>query len=408
MSNLKRVLNLPEVVFFAFGVILGAGIYTIIGKAAGSGGNMLWLSFSIAALTALFSLFAYAELISMYPASGGEYSFVKAAAGRGWATVMGIIVCLTGIISAATISLAFAGYFSELLKIPLRITALAIITFILIVNILGIKHSSVVNIIFTVLETCGLMFVIYSAAPSIGNENYFELPPEGINGLLAGAALCFFAFTGFEDVVKLAEETKEPEKKIPKGLFIAALIVIVIYLAMAISVVSMIPFSELASSESPLSDVVEKRFGKNGAIVIALVALFSTANSLLSNMLGASRVIFNIGKENKKMKLFSYVLPKRKTPLYALLLVASVSAAISLIGDIKKVALFTNFFVFIAFIIINITVIYLRKKEKEKERPFKIPLSPGNIPIISVVAIMMLVVLIVYTIFGLLQGTISG
>jgi APA family basic amino acid/polyamine antiporter len=405
MGELKRTLNLTEVVFFASGVILGAGIYTIIGKAAGAGGNMLWLSFAIAAVTALLTLFAYAELVSIYPSSGGEFTFVNETAGLKWAYVVGVMVALSGIISSATISLGFAGYFSELVEFPQKIIALGIIALILAVNILGIRHSSVVNIIFTILETGGLLFVIYSAAPAVGEVNYFELPENGINGLLAGAAICFFAFTGFEDAVKLAEETKNPEKNIPKGLFISAFIVMIIYLCVAFVVISMIPFKELAESDSPLSTVIEKRFGSSGAIIIAVVALFSTSNSLLSNMLGASRVIYNVGKENKTLGFFGKVNSKTKTPVLALIAAAGLAALFSLIGDVRLVALLTNFFV--TFIIINVTVIYLRVKQKDLKRPFKIPGNIKGIPVISIISIVMVTLLMIYTIYGITTGMLE-
>jgi basic amino acid/polyamine antiporter, APA family len=407
MAGLKRTLNLAEIIFFAAGVILGAGVYTVIGQAAGQAGNMLWLSFSIAALTALFSLFAYAELCALYPYSGGEFSFVSESLGIRWAYVVGTMVVLSGIISAATISIGFAGYLSELVEAPEKLSALCIIGFIFLVNVLGIRHSSIVNIIFTILEVCGLIFVLYSAAPDVGNIHYLEMPEGGVSGLLTAAAICFFAFTGFEDGVKLAEETKNPEKTIPKGLFIATTIVVIIYLLMSVAVVSTIPFKELAESGSPLSVVVEKRYGSTGAIVIAIVALFSTSNSLLSNMLGASRILYNFGKKNKKVKWFSRLLPKRKTPIIALLACAGITAVFSLIGDIKKVALITNFFVFLTFLLINISVIHLRIKKKNKERPFRIPGNVRNIPVVSVVAIAMLLVLLVYTVVGLMEGTVQ-
>lgn len=404
MPELKRTLNLAEVVFFAAGVILGAGIYAIVGKAAGAGGNMLWASFAISAFTALLSLFAYAELSALFPSSGGEFSFVKEAVGLRWAYVIGAMVALSGIMSSATISIGFAGYLSQLAQAPRHMMALGIIAFIFLINLLGIRQSSVVNIVFTLLETCGLLFVIYTAAPALGKVDYTELPPKGIHGLLTGAAICFFAFTGFEDAVKLAEETKRPERNIPRGLFIAALVVICIYLAIAVVAISMIPFEELARSESPLATVVEKRFGRQGALVIAGVALFSTSNSLLSNMLGASRVLFNFGKENKRLGLLSRLLPRRRTPVTGLIIAAGLAALFSLIGEIQKVALITNFFMFVTFFIMNATVIYLRIKQPQLKRPFKIPGNVRNVPVISVLAMLMVLLLISYTVYNLATG----
>ncbi|ASS48212.1 MAG: hypothetical protein A3D31_18845 [Candidatus Fluviicola riflensis] len=407
MAELKRTLNLAEVVFFASGVILGAGIYTVIGKAAGASGNTLWISFMIAAFTALLSLFAYAELVSVFPKAGGEYSYVRESIHLKWAYVVGTMVALSSIISSATISIGFAGYLSHLLDFPQQIAALIIIGLILGINLLGIRQSSVVNIVFTLLETAGLIFVIYAASPAVGDVSYVEMPENGIHGLIAGAALCFFAFTGFEDAVKLAEETKKPEKNIPKALFISAIVVMILYTCVALTVISMIPFQELAESDSPLSTVVEKRFGHNGAMIIAIVALFSTSNSLLSNMLGASRVLYSIGKEKNKLRFLGTVLPNRRTPVYALIVAALVAAAFSLIGKVEKVALITNFFVFITFIIINLTVIYLRIKQPNLKRPFRIPGNIKNIPVISIVAILMLVLMISYTVYGLSKDLIS-
>jgi APA family basic amino acid/polyamine antiporter len=408
MGELKRTLNLTEVIFFAAGVILGAGIYTVIGKAAGLSGNMLWVSFLIAAVTAVMSLFAYAELSALYPGSGGEYDFVKEAVSPRWAYVVGSMVALSGIISSATISIGFSGYLSELIDWPKTLTAIGIIAFIFLVNVAGIRHSSIMNIIFTIIETAGLIFVICSAAPSVGEISYTEMPEKGLHGLLLGAAICFFAFTGFEDAVKLGEETKEPEKNIPRGLFIASAIVIVIYLCVAVVVVSMIPFAELASSGSPLALVVEKRFGHTGALIIAIVALFSTSNSLLSNMLGSSRVLYNFGKESKRLSLLSRVLPGRKTPVIALAIAATIAAGFSLIGKVESVALMTNFLMFLTFLVINGTVIYLRIKKPDLKRPFKIPGSIGHVPVISVLAILMVLVLMSYTVYGLATGVAGG
>ena len=394
MAELKRTLSVSEVVFFATGVILGAGIYTIVGEAAGEGGNMLWLSFLISSTAALLTVLSYAELCSLYPKAGGEFFYAKEIIGVKPAYIIGLMVAMCGIVASATISLGFAGYLAQLLEFNKHLAALSIVGLIFLVNMIGIRQSSVVNIIFTIIETGGLLFVIFSALPTLGDINYMELPPAGISGIFGAAALGFFAFTGFEDTVKLAEETKKPETAIPKALFISSAIVIFLYVLVAILAVSAVPFSELANSESPLATIVEKRFGHTAAIVLALVALFSTSNSLLSNMLGASRVVYNIGKESKFLKLFAKVSSKHKTPVPALILVALAIVAFTFIKDVKNVALITNVFIFLVYITVNCLVIYLRVKDKETDRPFKIPLNINNIPVFSVAAIIILLVLL--------------
>ncbi|HEX8516592.1 MAG TPA: amino acid permease [Bacteroidia bacterium] len=403
MTKLKRTLNLVEIVFFASGVILGAGIYAVIGKAAGHGGNMLWLSFILSAATAVLTIFAYAELSAAYPKAGGEFYYVKETIGSKPAYFIGTIVALGGIIAAATISIAFAGYLSQLIDANKVLTSFGILALILLVNISGIKNSSGVNIVFTLIETAGLLFVIFSAAPDLKHANLLEAPPEGLSGILIGAALSFFAFTGFEDAVKLAEETRNPEKNIPKALFISSAIIIIIYLCLTIMVVAAIPFEELADSHHPLSTVIEKRFGHTGAVVLAIVALFSTSNSILSNMMGASRVLYTVGNENKKISWLGYISKKRKTPVIALIIVTCIAAAFAAIGNVENVAQIANFFVLLSFIFINITVIYIRIRHPEKKSPFRIPGNIRNVPVISILAIGMLLVLTGFNIYGLVR-----
>ena len=402
MAELKRTLGLAECIFFGVGSILGAGIYTLIGKVAGLSGNFIWLSFLIASVSALFTAFSYAELSAAFPKAGGEYMYAKKAFGKKTGIFLGVTISLNGIVSGATVAIGFAGYFAELIGINLLIGSLGIIVLIFVVNISGIKQSSVVNIIFTIIEVGGLLFVIYSAFPSIGKINYIELPPSGYNGILAASALAFFAYIGFEEIVKLAEETINPEKNIPRALFISSVIVIVIYSLVTVCAVSVIPYEELGKSESPLADIIGKKNGKTGVVIISVIALFATANTILSNMLGSSRVLLNMSKETKALKLLSYVSLKRKTPLAALILILIIMCGFALIGNIETIARIATVFIFITFIIVNLSVIVLRIREKEMVRPYRIPLSIKNIPAISVLGILTTLVLLSYSIYSLI------
>ncbi|HEY1009803.1 MAG TPA: amino acid permease, partial [Daejeonella sp.] len=224
-EKLKRTLSLAECIFFGVGSILGAGIYTIIGKVAGYAGNLTWLSFLIASFTALLTAFSYAELSAAYPKAGGEYVYTKKAMGVKAGTAIGFIIALNGIISGATVAVGFGGYLGELLDAPIVLGALGIIGVIFLVNVSGIRESSLINIIFTVIEFSGLVLVIVSAFSKIGSVNLFEGTNSGNTSVLIAASLGFFAFIGFEEIVKLAEETKNPRKTIPIALFIASGIV---------------------------------------------------------------------------------------------------------------------------------------------------------------------------------------
>ena len=402
-EKLHRVLGLGECIFFGVGVILGAGIYTVIGEAAAFGGNMLWLSFLFASLTAVMTAFSYAELSSTFPEAGGEYVYAKNAIGKKIAVILGIAITLNGIVSGAAISIGFAGYLAKLLEVSSWIASMGIIGLIFLVNIAGVRKSSLVNIVFTIIEVGGLFFVIYTAAPTFGKADYFEMPEGGIPHLLVASALCFYAYIGFEDVVKLSEETKNPERNIPRALFISCAIVVVIYTAIALLAVSAIPAEQLGQTKSPLADIVSGRFGTAAVTAISIIALFSTSNSILSNMTGSSRVVLEMAEEsnNRLGKFFAFVWPKTKAPLGGLTLIAIVMAFLSLIGDIKVVALIANFFIHITFIIVNVCVIVLRIKDKDLKRPFRVPGSINNIPVISLLGILLTLVMVVFSIYGL-------
>lgn len=402
-KKLKRALGLSECIFFGVGSILGAGIYAMIGKVAGLGGNMVWMAFIIASLTAIFSALSYAELSALFPKAGGEYVYIKKAAGQKAGTFFGMMISLNGIISGATVSLGFAGYFSQLIGVPALLASLGIILLIFLVNVSGIRQSSRLNIVFTIIEAGGLGFVIYAASSSLGKIDYFESPPGGLNSLLSAAALSFFAYIGFEEIVKLSEETRNPSKNIPRALITASFIVMAVYTLVAICAVSVIPWQELKNSQSPLADIVSKSFGANGALIISVIALFSTSNTILSNMLGSSRVLLNMSTEIGFLKRFSYISSKRQTPVAALIFILIVMSAFALIGNIETIARIANFFILLTFLMVNISVIVLRKTMKNAERPYRIPVNIKNIPLSSLLGILFTLVLTGYTVYGLLS-----
>ncbi len=404
MAELKRTLGVGAAIFFGVGSILGAGIYTIIGKVAGFSGNMLWLSFLIASITAICTVFSYSELSAAYPKSGGEYEYARKAFGKNTGLFLGIVISLNGIVSGATVATGFAGYLAELIQVDFLIGSLGIITLLFIVNISGIRESSVVNIIFTVIEAAGLLYIIYLASGSVGKVDLLDLPPDGINGLLMASALAFYAYIGFEEIVKLAEETNDPHKNIPRALFSASIIVLIGYTVVGICAVSALPFAELAASESPLAAIAKNESGQTGILIISIIALFATSNTILSNMLGSSRVLLNMAGDSKKFAWLSKVSHKRKTPINALILILAVMYGFALIGDIETIARIANVFIFMTFIVVNLAVIRLRFVDANLERPYRIPFAVGKMPVIPVFGILLTLLLFGYNFYSLLIG----
>ncbi|MEW6468890.1 MAG: APC family permease [Bacteroidota bacterium] len=401
MTELKRTLSLTQCVLFGIGSILGAGIYVLVGKVAGWSGNMAWLAFLLASLTALTTAFSYAELSAMYPRSGGEYVYADKAFGQRSGIMLGSLIALSGIVTAAAVALGFAGYLGMLTGLDMTAGALGILLLLFLVNVSGIRESSAVNAVFTIAEALGLFLVIFSslslsegkAEPAYGAET---------RGILTGASLAFFATIGFEKVVKLAEEAKAPERNIPRALFISTAIISVLYILVAYFSVRAVSPEELAASESPLATVVRNGLGYEAAMAISIIALFSTSNTVLADMLGSSRIVYHMGREIGFLKLFSWVSPGRQTPIPALLLVFVSASLITLIGNVETAARFAALFVFAAFVIIHLCVIALRVKEKTRERPYRMPVNVLNVPVISVAGILLTMILLGYNIYSLL------
>jgi basic amino acid/polyamine antiporter, APA family len=396
--SLKRELNLFHVVFAGIGIILGAGIYVLIGIAAGETGNSIWLSFLISAIVATFTGFSYAELSSMFKGNAGEYDYCKASFGKKLSSFVAILIVITGIVSAAAVALGFAGYFSSITSIKYIYSGIGIVVLMTLLNFWGIKDSNRFNILSTSIEFLGLLIIIFLGIGSFGSVDLLEMP-NGFFGVLKAGALVFFAFMGFETIIKLREETKNPEKTIPKAIIISIFVTAIVYVLVSIAAVSILPSNELAMSQSPLANVAEVSFGSSAFLVLAIIALFSTSNTVLLTMLTTSRMIYGLGKRKSIPILFSKVHKKRRTPHIAILLTGVLVFALVLIKDIELIADITTIFLFITFAIINLAVIILRYKTKK--RPFKMPLNIGKFPLLAFLGIIANLVMLYFSIMNL-------
>ncbi len=385
--ELKRELGLLEVTLSGIGIILGAGIYALIGKAAGLAGNSVWLSFAIASLIAVFTGLSYAELSSMFPKASAEHEYVRNAFGRKLAFVIGWLIILSGVIGAATVALGFGGYFNAFFKVPVIPSAIVLIVALSFLLFYGIKETTRFVIIATLIETAGLVIVIFIGLPYLGKVDYFEMP-YGWTGVFQASALVFFAYTGFESIVKLSEETKSPEKTIPKGLMLAIVASIFLYVTVAVSAVSVMGWERLSTSDAPFADLAFLTFGSNAFILLTAIAMFATANTVLMMMLGSSRIIYGMADSRTLPAILSRVHRSRRTPWIAILVTMVVSILFIFAGDIAFVANVDNFTLFVTFFIINAALILLRYKEPGMNRPFRVPLNAGRFPILPFLGIL--------------------
>ncbi|HII80286.1 MAG TPA: amino acid permease [Methanosarcina sp.] len=378
-SELKRELSLVEITLAGIGNILGAGIYVLLGKAAGLAGNLVWLSFLFAGMTAALSAFSYMELSSMYPRAGAEYEFVKKAFGERIGLFVGLLVVYFVIITSSAVALGFGRYFSNLFGVGSLVGAIGLFLFLSLVMVYGIKESAHLAVFISLIELSGLLLIIYAGLPHFGTVDYFEAPD--LAGLFKASALIFFAFLGFEDIVRLSQETKDAEKTTPKALLIAISFTVFLYVCVAVAAVSVLDFRVLEHSEVPLADVAAVALGNNAFVLLSWIALFSTMNTVLVVMLGGSRIVYGMADTGSFPKTLARVHPRFRTPWTAILGIACVSSLFVLLGDITTIVNIANFMIFIVFFMVNISLIKLRYTEPEKRRPFRVPFSIGRLPL---------------------------
>ncbi|MDG6223104.1 MAG: amino acid permease [Candidatus Bathyarchaeota archaeon] len=378
---LKRSLDLFGATFYGVGIILGAGIYVLIGSAVGLAGNSVWMSFVIGAVISSFTGLSYAELSTMFPKAAAEFIFVKNAfKNELLAFLTGWLIIFSGIVSIATVSLGFSSYFNALFDFSKVLTAVFLVVLLSVLNFVGIKQSSRVNILFTAIEVSGLLLVIILGFGQFGQVNYLEVP--NVSGVFAAAALVFFAYLGFENVVNIAEETKNPSKTIPRALIISIIITTVFYVLVALAVVNLASWETLGGVDAPLAYAVSTVLGSNGFTLLSYVALFATANTVLIGLIVGSRMIYGMAKDTAFPVLLSKIHQKTRTPWVAILCMMLFSSIFILLENIDLVANLTSLGVFFTFALVNLSVIVLRYKKPNVKRPFKVPLKIGSFPVV--------------------------
>jgi len=386
-KELRRKIGLFGVTASGVGMILGAGIYALIGNAAGVTGNSVWISFLLGAFISSFTGLSYAELSSMIPKAAAEVSYVKEVFKGDLAPFLtGWIIIFTEIVTISTVALGFGGYFKGLFGVPIVAGSAILIILLSLLNFVGIEESSKVTIVFTIIEASGLLMIVILGVPYFGKVNYFEAS-QGIQGILKASTLIFFAYLGFEDIVNLAEETKDPERNIPKALILSVVVTAIVYVLVAVAVVSIVNWQELGESCCPLAFAASKSLGHNAFLTMSVIALFATANTVLVLLIVSSRMMYGMARDGFLPHSLSK-LSRRGTPWIAILAVMVLPCFVILVGNIGLVAEITNLGTFIIFATVNLSVIWLRYRKPDWKRPFKTPITIAKVPLIPLLGLL--------------------
>ena len=387
--GLNRAISRNMLLFFVLGDVLGAGIYALVGEVGGRSGGAIWTAFGVALLLAVFTAFAYAELVTKYPQAAGAALYVNKAFRMPFLTFMvAFAVMASGITSAATLSRAFGGdYLKEFVSIPTVLAALVFITVVAAINFRGISESVKLNVALTTIEVLGLLLIIVIALAALADGEgdagrAFEFKEgEGVIGaMVGGAALAFYALIGFEDSVNVAEETEQPQRDYPRALFAGLLIAGVIYLAVSALASMIVPTDTLAESSGPLLEVAQVGPLSVSTKLFAAIALFAVANGALINMIMASRLTYGMSRQGIVPRIFGAVHARRRTPLAAIVFTTALAMILISTGDLSDLADTTVLLLLVVFIFVNVSVLVLRS-DRVDHAHFR---APTALPVIGV------------------------
>ncbi len=387
--HLRRAIGPVLLLFFIVGDMVGGGIYALVGEVGGITGGAIWSAFLLALVLAIFTAFAYAELVTKYPRAGGAATYSHRAFRTPFVSFMvAFAVMLSGITSASALSIAFGGdYLSQFITVPTVLTALVVMVLLSVINFIGISESVKLNATFTVIELFGLLLIVLIGLTALGAgtadpSRAFEFK-EGSSIpilILSGAALSFYALIGFEDSVNVAEETRNPSITYPRILFGGLVLVGLIYLIITITASMVVPTDRLAGSNAPLLEVV-----KVGTLGVPLklfsaIALLALINGALINMIMASRLIYGMGEEGVMPSVFGKVHTGRRTPWVSIIFTALVALALIATGSFEALASTTVVLLLLVFITVNVAVLVLRRDRVEHDHFH----APSVFPILGI------------------------
>jgi len=344
----------------------------------------VWASFLVAGLLSALTAFSYMELASMFPSAGSEHEFARQVFPRWVSFTTGWAMMLALIVAASTVSLGFARYIQLFIDIDVRVGALFLLLLVSFIAVSGMKRASWLIIALSSIQVGGLILVIVLGADHVGDVNLLQ--GKGVSGVLAGSALIFFAFIGFDEVITLSEETIDARRTVPRALFIALALSTFLYVLVAIVSVSVLGADELALSNQPLTDVVRDAVGGGAVNVVTAIALVTTFNTTLLVVTAASRMMYGMSSKGD-LPLWFGSIRNHSSPRNSVIAALCGSSTLLILGDIHRLAAATDALIYLMFLLVNVIVIMLRFGRPDEVRPFRIPGSIRQLPILPILGV---------------------
>jgi basic amino acid/polyamine antiporter, APA family len=418
-SGLKKVLGVRDLTFMGIAAVIGAGIFSSIGNASYNGGPGVIFLYMFTAIACGFAALCYAEFASTVPVSGSAYTYSYVAFGEIFAWIIGWDLLMEYAIGNVVVAISWSEYFTGLLdkagmhipdwltmdyvtaqrgfaegtqaavrawtnapqvfglRILMDVPAFLIVALITYVVFIGIKESRSLSNIMVIIKLAVVFLVIVLGAYYVNPQNWSPFTPNGISGILKGVSAVFFAYIGFDAISTTAEECKDPQRDLPKGMIYSLIICTVLYVLLALVLTGMIPYTKLNVGD-PLAEVFDQRGLYWVSGIVAVSAIIATASVLLVFQLGQPRIWMSMSRDGLLPKIFSRIHPKYQTPSFSTILTGLVVGIPALFLNIEVLLALTSIGTLFAFVLVCAGVIVLQKQKNRAEAKFRVPHVSGK------------------------------
>jgi APA family basic amino acid/polyamine antiporter len=419
-GGLKRTLGATNLVLLGIGAIIGAGIFVLTGEVASQyAGPAITISFIIAAFICACAGLCYAELAAMIPISGSVYTYSYATIGEFFAWIVGWDLIIEYLFAASTVSVGWSGYIVSLLKnvgisIPAALTsapfayddalgfhatgafmnvpAMVIIGIVTVILVIGVQESARFNNIIVAIKTSVILIFLLAGFSYIKTGNWSPFIPEntgefgrfGWSGIFRGAAIIFFAYIGFDAVSTAAQETKNPQRDLPIGILGSLVFCTLLYIAVGLVLTGIVPYTSLAVPD-PIAVGIDATGLTWLSPIIKLGAIAGLSSVILVMLLGQPRIFFTMANDGLLPQAFSKVHPKFKTPYVSTIITGAVAMALAALFPIGILSKLVSLGTLLAFGMVCLAVLILRRTHPEIERPFRTPWAPV-VPLAGILA----------------------
>lgn len=362
-EQLEKRLGTGLLTAYGVGIMVGAGIYVLVGHAAAEAGVWAPLSFLLAGLVALPTALSFAELSARIPEAAGDSAYVERGLRAHWLAVfVGLVNILAGVIGGAAVLGGGVGYLTALVPVDPTLAIIGLGALLTTLAIYGAVESLAVAAALTAIEVLGLALVIYAGFSADPVADWSAPPALHMSGVMGAMIFAFFAFVGFDDLVNMAEEARAPARQMPRAVIYSLLITSALYALVTLAAVRAVPVGDLGASERPLALVWSAGTGQ-GAGFLSTIAVFAALNGVLAQIVMASRVLFGLGRRSPWLALFTRAHPRFGTPARASLLMGALLILGALALPVSALAEYTTLALLVVFTIVNAALVGLRAKE---------------------------------------------